>query len=183
MDSIEFSIHGPMTCVQSEATKRKYHMFVGKSGRRWLVADQDNAADDIYVEGGKNSQGFGGAVLTFTLVDGSCLRLKGPWKTGAGGLFTDTGHDVRTKYLTQGIVAFEKVYGKIYGPDTYSSIVHFDESPVLGEFGRTDKLAQQTATLTGRKVWFAMRSKGGGCAHFKRPEDETTILGVWRAIW
>ncbi len=39
-----------MICGSAEAEENVYHLYKGKNGNRWLVADQINAADNIYVE-------------------------------------------------------------------------------------------------------------------------------------
>ena len=175
MEKIEFSIYQPMISGQGEAVSRKYHLFVGKSKRRWLVADQPNAADNIYVEGKKGSDGFGGATLKFELVDGTVLSLTGPWKTGADGLLADTGHDVTDRYLTRGIVAFTRESQPYPKPDIFSDIVHHDTGHVLGQFDRIDHIAQAAANESGRKVWFSTISGGGGHAAWKHPEKSAEL--------
>ena len=69
---MDYIIEGqPMSCSSYEAEKRRYKKVIGKSGRVWLYAIQDNPADNIYVSGGENSDGFGGRTLSFTLEDGT----------------------------------------------------------------------------------------------------------------
>lgn len=174
---IEFTIHGPMISGQDDIQGRKYRLLIAKpcgyfpKGRRWLVADQESAAENIYAEGGPGSDGFGGATLTFDLVDGGTLSLKGPWKAGADGLFKATGFDCRATYFSRGIVAFERETGKRYtDPDIFRDIIHYDEAPVLGTFDRIQDIAQAAANETGRKVWHSSISKGGGHAGWAEPK-------------
>lgn len=177
MKSQQFSIYSPMISAQDDACGRTYHLHRAKprgvfpKGRIWLVANQENAADNVYAEGGPGSDGFGGATLRFKLVDGTVVSLKGPWKTGAGALFADTGHDVRDKYLTRGIVAFERAIGKFGGADTFTEIVHYDDGPVLGTFDRVRQIALQAANDAGREVYFSFVSHGGGHAGSCKPGE------------
>jgi len=101
-----------------EAEIRKYKKLIGKSGRIWLVAIQDNPADNIYVSaasaenqpGYKGFRGFAGRTLTFELEDGDILELQGPWATNSDALFKDTGYDIRDKYLTFGVIGLSRKY-------------------------------------------------------------------------
>ncbi len=176
---IEFSIHQPMISGQDDALERTYNLHTEKpsrefpNGRRWLVAAQESAADNIYVEGVKGSDGFGGATLTFDLTDGTKVSLTGPWKTGAEGLFKATGIDVRNSYVTFGIVAFEKEHGKWPGPDFYRDVIHLDGSPTLGAHSRIRDIAQAAANRSRRRVYHASVSKGGGHAGWEDPKDGT----------
>src|SRR6185312_12913663 len=57
---------------QGEAVERKYRKYIGKSGNTWLVADQENAAENVYVTNNPQNttsssqgfEGFGGATLS-----------------------------------------------------------------------------------------------------------------------
>ena len=63
---MKFSISQPMTSASGEAAKHGYKVYHGRSGRRWLVADTDTPAENIYVEDPRpGSLGFGGRTLTF----------------------------------------------------------------------------------------------------------------------
>ena len=166
---IEFSIYQPMISSQADLQGRKYHLFTGKSGRRWLVADQKAAAENVYVEGKKGSDGFGGATLTFELVTGGELKLTGPWKVGADGLFEDTGHDVRDTHYTRGIIALRKEYQKWGSPALFYDVLHYDEEPVFGSYDRIKNMAKAFANELGVKVFTAMIAKGGGSSGWEEP--------------
>jgi len=159
----DFSIYAPMKSAQAEAQALRYEMFLGKSGRRWLVAVQPNRADNIYVEGKSGSDGFGGATLTFPLQDGEQIALTGPWKASARSLFADTGLDIRDKFLTIGIVARERESRGYLQACTYRGVLHRDTDWVLGLFDRVDRIAQWWADALGRPVYYGMLSQGGGC--------------------
>lgn len=168
-DKIIFNIGGPMKSGVHEASIRKYKLFMGKSGKRWVVADQPNAADNIYVDGGVGSQGFAGRTMSFTLVDNTVVDFIGPWKTMAEGLYEDTGYDVRNTYTIQGIISLDRKIGS-FGNEEYSNILHYDESPQLGSFERIGLLAQKLANEHGKNVWYAYRSEGGGMSSWCKPE-------------
>ena len=94
----------PMICGSAVAEQNVYWLHVGKNGHRWLVADRPDCGSYVYVEGGPDSDGFGGRTLRFELVTGEVLELKGPWHSNSEALFAATGVDVRDKHLTFGVV-------------------------------------------------------------------------------
>ncbi len=145
--------------AQADAAKRRYHMYTGKSGRAWLVADQPDAAANIYVsDPNPNSQGFGGAMLTFRLVDGSTAHMKGPWHTNSEALLADTGIDVRDRHLTRVVVYEQRVPGQ-YG--CAEGILYMEDKPVMGTFDRHKEVAQTIADKEGKRVFCFMQSSGG----------------------
>ncbi len=162
-----------MICGSAEAEKHRYHIHVDKSGKRWLVADQPDCASNVYVEGGPNSNGFGGRELSFTLVDGSILKLKGPWHTNADSLFQATGVDVRDKYLTYGVVAEKREYRKKDGGmrATLISILHQDAKPVIGKFNRIQQIALGIAKKLNQTVQYYSESAGGSSCGPISPTD------------
>lgn len=170
---VEFSIHQPMISGVGDLEGRKYHLFIGKNGRRWVVADQEAAAENIYADGGPGSRGMAGRTVAFDLVDGRTVEFTGPWKAGAEGLFKETGHDVRDRYFTQGVVAYGRVNGKWPGPDTYTEVLHYDQQAVLGTYDRVRDIAKLAANESGRPVFYAMISKGGGGAAREMPNAPT----------
>lgn len=171
-DKIEFSIYQPQHSASGDAEERKYKMFTGKSGKQWLVAVQPNAADNIYVDGGKGSQGMAGRTLTFILENGEKVDFIGPWKTGASELLKDTGQDYTQTYYTKGIVALSRE--NLPWPKGYifSDILYMDENYVIGAFDRTAKIAQEFADKLGCKVYEASIGKGGGHSGWKDPKSK-----------
>lgn len=152
----------PQICASEEAETRRYHMVRGKSGRLWFVADQPDMAGNVYVEGGKGSNGFAGRWLTFPLVDGRTVKTKGPWHTNSDALFKDTGIDIRDTYLTRVIVA--KDQGSTGAPKWISyfvDVVYFEEEPQMGHFGRGDEIATKIANELGQPVQCFRSSMGG----------------------
>lgn len=167
--SIEFPMRSPIKCGSAEAEKRIYKMLTDKIGTRWLIAIQPNEADNIYVEGKKNSDGFGGRILDFTLENGEVVSLKAPWHTNGDDLFNHTGYDIRDKHLTQGICALNIKY-QGFKPNLYSNILHYDEEAVVGEYERVEKIAQELANKLNKKVYYSFKSSGGSSSHYKKPE-------------
>jgi hypothetical protein len=168
----KFSTGGPTLCGSAEAEARRYKLLIGKSKRRWLVAIQPNEGDNVYAEGGENSDGFGGRLIRFTLEDGSELALVGPWHSNSGGLYDDTGYDCRDKHYIKGIIAEERenfIDGFIY-ENTYGKILHEDADFVLGTFNRITDMAQDYANKLGKRIWYAYKSMGGGCSGSREPQ-------------
>lgn len=158
-----------MICASAEAESKKYHMYVGKSGRRWLVADVPNAGEHVYVEGGPNSRGFAGREISFELVDGTILVLKGPWKT-TEGLFKDTGIDVSDKFSTFCVIAKSRRY--VNGRLVMVDVLYKDDEPKLGFYGRPEirEMAKRFATELGHSVQYHYDTRGGGCTAPVDPE-------------
>ena len=161
-----------MVCGSAEAERRTYKKFVGTSGRTWLVAVQPNEADNIYVSGGKNSQGFAGRILAFKLEDGSTLELQGPWHSNSAALFANTGYDIRDKYLTFGVIGLGRSYGPGPGlnPVTIEDVIYKDSEWTLGTFDRIEVLAQHFANLMEKTVVYFVKSKGGTSCGFTESE-------------
>ena len=160
-----------MISGQGEAAVRTYKEYFGKSGRIWLVAVQDNPADNIYVEGGPNSDGFGGATLTFKLEDGREVRLKGPWHSNSNALFEDTGMDIRNQHETEGAIGTDREY--IENRLIIKNCLYVDKGAVVGEFDRLGKLAQAFADDMRIPVVCYSASRGGSSCGFKWPSGST----------
>jgi hypothetical protein len=158
----------PMISASYEAESRVFDLHKGASGKRWLVAHQENAADNIYVEGDKNSDGFAGRLITFTLVEGSEITLKGPWHSNSDAHFHDTGIDLRDKHRTFGAVGKERIYeGDSYMP-TLIDVLHQDQEPVIGYFNRIETIAQRLANDLDMQLYYYSESSGGsGCGPIK----------------
>lgn len=174
MTKVLFNSNQRMICGQSNAMSRKYHLYKGKSGNRWLVADQPNAGDNVYVEGSPNSDGFGGAILTFDLVLGGKLELKGPWHSNSDALFADTGIDVRNKFLTFGIVAQKRENGPkgMLFNWYYDDIIHRDEEPTIGHYDRIERIANAWTKEHGKTCFYQFLTQGGGSAGSTRLEKK-----------
>jgi hypothetical protein len=152
---------------QEEAIQRRYKMYKGKSGLIWLVADQKNAAENVYVTNNpentsnKDSRwaGFGGASLRMPLVGGGEFILNGGWHSNSDALFNDTGVDVRDTYTT--FVVLSKILD-FTNDGTYRrifrDIVYKDEKPTLGRYDRYKDLIKQYPEAK----FYYMASRGGG---------------------
>jgi len=164
----------PMLCGHSEAEERRYKKVIGKSGRIWLYAIQDNPADNIYVSGGKNSDGFGGRTLSFTLEDGTIEELKAPWHTNSDDLYSNTGVDLRDKHLTFVVVGKgRKTYRTRQGwVDKIIEVLYQDEKPTIGEFDRGEKLAQPIANKLKQTIYCYSQSQGGSSNSPIEPKEE-----------
>jgi hypothetical protein len=161
-----------MICGSYEAEIRKYKMYMGKSGRRWLVAIQPNEADDIYVEGGPNSNGFAGRTLNFTLEGGEVVSLKGPWHSSSGSLFGDTGVDIRDKHLTFTVIGLDRTHTEDRSYRTIiKDIIYQDKEPVIGEYYRGTKIAMKLAKELNKPVMCYSKSTGGGSSGLVYPDQ------------
>lgn len=149
----------------ADAESKVYNLVVGKSGKRWLYTDY---ADNIYVEGVPNSRGFGGRTLTFELINGSEIKLTGPWHTNAETLYRDTSVDLRDKHLTFIVVALERV--RVWPKIILKDVIYKDEKPLLGLFNRGDIIAKKLAIELNKTVFVYRQSKGGSSCGPVTPE-------------
>ena len=157
-----------MICGSAEAEANKYHVYAGRDGKRWLVADRDDCGDFVYVEGGPNSEGFAGRTINFPLVDGTELALKGPWHTNPEALFAATGVDVRDCHKTFGVISRDrKHYPQTFAPtpmsgrDVMVDVIYMDTEPRIGWFNRVKTIAQVHANLLGETVFYYQESADG----------------------
>jgi hypothetical protein len=162
-----------MFSASGEASRRIYKLLRGKSGKRWVVSTSPEAAEDVWVDGGKGSQGSAGRTLTFRLDNGETVDFVGPWKTGAGSLFEDTGYDVRGQEYSRSIVALSRENAKtFYGPSIYRDVLHYDLELILGNPVDPKALAQQYADEHGVMVYYAQTTKGGSIASRAEPNKQ-----------
>jgi len=171
-----------MTCASAEAEKCTYVMQVGKSGRRWLYPDcGSNSASHIYVEGEKNSQGFGGRTLTFKLtpdqlVENGEIKLKGPWHSNSEALFEDTGVDLRDTHVTFVVVSKGREHLDMGECGWYKTVMtdvlYIDDEPTSGSFRRGDEIAKKYANDLGEPVFLHSQSNGGSSTGQVKPDEE-----------
>jgi hypothetical protein len=165
-----------MICGSYEAEFRKYKMYIGKSGKRWLVAIQPNEADDIYVEGGPNSDGFAGRTLNFILESAEVVSLKGPWHTRADSLFQDTEIDLREKYLTFVVIGLDRGCTDVGYRTIIKDVIYKDEKPTIGEYYRGTKIAMKLAKELNKPVMCYSKSTGGSYSGLVYP-DQVDVHG------
>jgi len=147
-----YSMHSGQEVAQSNL----YKIALGKTGRIWLYS----TADNIYVQGGPNSDGFGGALLEFKLQNGcDSIKLKGAWHAESSGLFADTGVDIRDQNLTIGVIGRARSHDK--GRSVIEDIIWFDKEPVYGIFDRVDKLAVKLSHERKEVLYYHKQSMGG----------------------
>lgn len=162
--------HRPMICGSAEAEGNRYKLYVGRSGTIWLVGISEDQGNAVYVQGGPNSDGFGGRVLTFRLENGcDSISLKGPWHTNPSSLLSDTGIDVRDKFYTFGVVGEGREYPAI------TKLLWFDTEPVIGSFDRVKQKAQEIANERGQTVFYYMESRGGSSCGAIDPDHKAQI--------
>lgn len=174
-DTYEILRHS-MRSGSYEAERRHYHVHKGKGERTWFVADQIDAASNIYVhdptDEGKpaSMRGFAGRTLTLITVEGEELSVRAPWHSNAEALFKDTGVDVRGTHRTFVVIANERDYSE--GRTVLRDIILKDESPRLGPFDRGRWVAQGIANVMGRHVFCYDESSGGSSLGPVFPVDD-----------
>lgn len=156
---------------QGEAVAHTYNIHLGKSGRIWLVSTDCDCASNIYVQGGPKSDGFGGAVLEFTLANGcDKIKLKGPWHSSSESLLFDTGVDARDRTLVFGVIGKGRDWKD--GRSVIKDLVYFDKEPTLGTFNRISDMAEAMAKEMNQQLFVYSATKGGSSC------GGTTFKGV-----
>ena len=169
-----------MRSGMGEQASRVYKMYMGKSGRRWLVADQPNAGDNVYVEGGDKSDGFGGATLTFKLINREEVKLKGPWHSNSDALYADTEIDLREQHETFIVIGTGREYNQSNLSDYITiikNVLYIDEFPTIGSFYRGKELAQDFADDMEIPIVCYSRSRGGSSCGWHWPKG--TVERDW----
>ncbi|MEM1411633.1 MAG: hypothetical protein AAGH19_04675 [Pseudomonadota bacterium] len=164
--------------AQHEAQIRRYHAIEYKPHWFWLHSDDVNCGDHVY-HGcdlpDHKSQGFGGATLTFLLVGGGELKLKGPWKASPGGMLKATGVDVTDKLLTRAIIGPESTLdlngGGYFGTRTFINPGWYEPDFVLGRYERGRELADALATALGRPLRYYVETGGGSHSGTAMPSE------------
>lgn len=159
--------------MMAQSVRYRAFRSVRSPGRVWLVGDSPNAGDFVYMWEPEEPtlysfQGFGGAVLHFTLVNGCTMDLEGPWHSGAQALYDDTGVDVRHKCLSLGVLALHRVPDAA-GLYRYKYLLYKEEAPQLGVFERVGLLAQWYANKLGATVFYYRESVGSSEHSYRKP--------------
>jgi|GEM_PF-5480889 len=163
-DEVTYGGEQAMFSASGRASQYKYFLFTGKSGKKWVVADQLCPGENIWVDGGKGSRGSAGRTLTFELVQGGCVDLIGPWKTGVSAFKEDCGIDLPTHQWMTGIVALERESNGWPKPWTYKGIIRFDQDPILGHPEVYKAIAREESEKRQSPVFWQFQTIGGGCS-------------------
>lgn len=161
-----------------QAEKGEYKVAIGKSGKRWLYNDDiKGCASHIYVEGEPGSQGFGGSVISFKLLNGDVLNLRGPWHTNSHSMFADTGIDLRDRSITFGVIGTDREFVSNSMSMAISNVLYFDTEPTEGSFNRIKDLANKMAIERGQELAFYSESEGGSQCGFTHALKKETKYG------
>lgn len=166
-----------MFSAQSEDTKPRYKILLGKLGTIWLVTTNEDP-DHIIVQGGPESKGYGGADLTFTLANGvDKITLHGPWHSNTDALFKDTGLDLRNKIKTWGCIGRKRSWHRQsnWGDSqtVIEDLIYFDHCVIAGAFDRIQDMAQKMSNAMGITLYYYMQSYSGGSSG---PVDPKNLL-------
>jgi len=161
--------HDHSMSAAQDASGLVYRKLVGSRGT-WMVAMREACAQNIYFcpTGGSNL-GFGGAVLSFTLEDGTIEHHKGPWHSNSDALFEDTGYDVRDKHETFVVVSEGREYLPNQGWNMLN-ILYKDEQPEIGRFKRGEEIAQRFANELDKQVFLYCVTPGGSSCGSVKPD-------------
>ena len=153
---------------QAEAVSRPFKLHTARTGLRYLYNDDlPDAGAHIYVEGGPRSQGFGGAIIPFRLVDGTILELRGPWHSNSDALFSATGVDLRSCHVSWGCIGTGRDHKGM--ASIITNLLHFDPpGGIEGTFSRIEHLANSMALAHGTELAYYSESRGGSQCGFTR---------------
>lgn len=150
--------------AQDEISMRKFYKYEGTNGKTWLVADQANKADNIYVTNPHNrcGEGFGGAKMTFNLVNGETFTMNVGWQSDSQMFFEDTSIDIRNTYLTRVIIAETRKYQKGFYIPVLENVLYYEDEPMLGYYHRYKKIAEGLLLSNNiDSVVYCVESMGG----------------------
>lgn len=143
--------------ASAEASNREYNKYLDANGSIWLLSTDPNCADRIYVEGGPDSDGFGGRIIKFKLTDGTHISLKGPWHSNSKSFKHATGVDVTDKHISWGLIAES---GSSFSGE-YANIYYIDTDPVISTSNRIEELAKEYAAALKHPVVYFSQGYGG----------------------
>jgi hypothetical protein len=163
----------PMICGSTEAESRKYHKYECSKGV-YLVADQENSADNVYFHNPRDtrSEGFGGREITFPLVNGGVYIAKGPWHTNADSLYTATGIDIRDKYATRVVIGKDRIMGSHPCSGTIVGVVYMEEDWVISTSSREREILR---TLPPGEYFVYSQGQSGSCMGWNTIHDDGLI--------
>lgn len=139
--------------ASAEIINKEFEVYKGK--RLWLVAKQDNPADNIYVSSFCQSHGFGGRTIEFNICDGNSILLQGPWLSDAKQLKKDTGIDFIDKHKTFGVIS------RGYENGTMVDVVYQDKDWVIGPRDRIKDLAFRMSHIYGGDFHYYQQTTRG----------------------
>jgi hypothetical protein len=139
--------------ASAEIINKEFEVHKGK--RMWLVAKQDNSADNIYVASFGQSHGFGGRKLEFNICDGNSVLLQGPWLCTAESLKSDIGIDFTNKYKTFGVIS------RGYEDGIMKDVVYQDEDWTIGSKNRIKSMAfRMSREFEGELHYYQQTTRG-----------------------
>lgn len=160
-----------MISASYEAEIRTFTKVTADNGVVFLIAEQDNAADNTYSHDpkDKHSQGFAGRTISFVLKDGSIYEAQGPWHTNSQHLLGATGLDITDKHRSKVAVGLKRGNE----PMCVADVVYIEEENQIGKFNRGDTIAQKIADDLNTVVYCLRRSEGGGSCGPVKPSGWT----------
>ena len=162
-------------CASHEAETKKYHKYEDKKrkGHFYLVADQINAADNIYCgyDHDTKSEWFDGIWLTFELVGGGEIKLQRPRETNSDTFYNATGIDIRNVHATI-VVIGQSVHYESGNFPIIQDLVYQDEDWVIDDFDRKRTIENVVKSL-GVPLYVYKESKGGSSRGWSYPNGTT----------
>jgi len=159
----------PIICGSQDAEKRRYRR-VDNGKTIYLIADQPNAADNIYKSSPGPSEGFGGRTLSFPLVDGTVIEVQGPWHIGADAFLLNRFPELAVQHYTFGVIGLERE--STWPKTIIRKVIYKDDDWVLGPFQRVQSIAQEKANELGCTVYCYSQSQGGSSCGPVNPKKE-----------
>jgi hypothetical protein len=171
--------------AQDDIQSKLWDKHIGKSGKIWLLPHNEEANTMVIVEGGPNSDGFGGAELTFNLFGGGEIKLKGPWSSNYDSLFDDTGIDRRNRFRSWGCIGRHRSYHT--SPGGYDSravicdLLYWDpEGGLIGSYDRIERMAQRLAYQRDEVLFKFQGHYGGSLSGSVFPYEGTEEYRLYR---
>lgn len=132
--------------TRPEIQSKLFNSVVGKNGKTYFYNGNPTS---IWVDDGQD--GSAGRTISYEMMDGDTVDLKGPWNTNAKDLLEQTGIDLTKMSYSFGLIfktrqeALDFQNGKDVEP------VHADKEWTLGEFDGGEKRMKEVMDYCGRQ--------------------------------
>ena len=132
--------------TRPEIQNKLFRSVVGKNGRTYLY---NGNPESIWVDG--DMEGSGGRTLSYEMMDGDTVSLKGPWNTNPKDLLEQTGIDLTKMSYSFGLVFRTRQEALDFSAGKDVAPVMSDDQWKLGEFDGGEKRMKQRLEQWGVK--------------------------------
>jgi len=120
--------------TRPEIQNKLFNSVVGKNGKTYFYNGNPTS---VWVDG--DHEGSGGRTISYEMMDGDTVDLKGPWNTNAKDLLEQTGIDLTKMSYSFGLVFSTRQEALDFQEGQHIMPLWSDESWTLGNFDGGEK--------------------------------------------